>query len=101
MIPDQNLRELAGHVRSPLFFAHIRAAIGPAGQQANCHPSRYGRWLFMHNGFIDWFAAIKRDLVLAVDESLYAEMPEASYGVAGRGEDQLRPFAVQPPSKVL
>jgi predicted glutamine amidotransferase len=27
---DANLRELAGHVSSPLFFAHIRAAIGSA-----------------------------------------------------------------------
>ena len=71
---DANLRELAGHVRSPLFFAHIRAAIGSAVQQTNCHPFRYGRWLFMHNGFIDGFAAIKRDLVLAVDESLYPEI---------------------------
>ena len=71
---DQNLRELAGHVSSPLFFAHIRAAIGSAVQQTNCHPFRYGRWLFMHNGFIDGFAAIKRDLVLAVDESLFPQI---------------------------
>jgi glutamine amidotransferase len=71
---DQNLRELAGHVSSPLFFAHIRAAIGSAVQQTNCHPFRHGRWLFMHNGFIDGFAAIKRDLVLAVDESLFPEI---------------------------
>jgi glutamine amidotransferase len=68
---DQNLRELAGHVRSALFFAHVRAAIGSAVQQTNCHPFRHGRWLFMHNGFIGDFAAIKRDLVLATDASLY------------------------------
>ena len=71
---DQNLRELASHVRSHLFFTHIRAAIGSAVQQTNCHPFRHGRWLFMHNGFIDGFATIKRDLVLAVDESLYPEI---------------------------
>jgi predicted glutamine amidotransferase len=71
---DQNLRELAGHISSPLFFAHIRAAIGSAVQQTNCHPFRYGRWLWMHNGFIDGFAAIKRDLVLAIDESLFPEI---------------------------
>ena len=68
---DQNLRELAGHISSPLFFTHIRAAIGSAVQQTNCHPFRHGRWLFMHNGYINEFAAIKRDLVLAVDPSLY------------------------------
>ena len=72
---DQNLRELAGHVRSHLFFTHIRAAIGSPVQQTNCHPFRHGRWLFMHNGFIDQFATtLKRDLVLAVDESLYPEI---------------------------
>jgi predicted glutamine amidotransferase len=71
---DANLRELAGHLRSPLFFAHIRAAIGSAVQQTNCHPFRHDRWLFMHNGFIDGFDAIKRDLVLAIDESLYPEI---------------------------
>ncbi len=71
---DQNLRELAGHVTSPLFFAHIRAAIGSAVQQTNCHPFRHGRWLFMHNGFIDGFTSIKRDLVLAVDESLFPDI---------------------------
>jgi predicted glutamine amidotransferase len=61
----------AEHIRSPLVFAHIRAAIGSAVQETNCHPFRYGRWLFMHNGFIDGFREVKRDLVLAVDPSLY------------------------------
>ena len=68
---DQNLRELAGHISSPLFFTHIRAAIGSAVQQTNCHPFRHGRWLFMHNGYINEFATVKRDLILAVDPSLY------------------------------
>jgi predicted glutamine amidotransferase len=71
---DQNLRELTGHIRSPLFFAHIRAAIGSAVQQTNCHPFSHGRWLWMHNGFISDFATVKRDLVLAVDESLYPDI---------------------------
>lgn len=71
---DQNLSELAGHISSHLFFAHVRAAISSPVQQANCHPFRHGRWLFMHNGFIDGFTAIKRDMVLAVDESLFPEI---------------------------
>jgi predicted glutamine amidotransferase len=71
---DANLREVAGHVHSHLFFAHIRAAIGSAVQQTNCHPFRHDRWLFMHNGFIDGFPTIKRDLVLAIDETLYPEI---------------------------
>ena len=71
---DSNLRELAGHVSSPLFFTHIRAAIGSAVQQTNCHPFRHDRWLFMHNGYINEFATIKRDLILAVDPALYPEI---------------------------
>ena len=71
---DSNLRELAGHISSPLFFTHIRAAIGSAVQQTNCHPFRHGNWLFMHNGYVNEFNTIKRDLILAVDPSLYAEI---------------------------
>ena len=71
---DQNLHELAGHIQSALFFAHIRAAIGSPVQQTNCHPFRHGRWLFMHNGFIDGFAKMKRDLVLAIDPSLFPQI---------------------------
>jgi predicted glutamine amidotransferase len=68
---DRNLREVAGHVASPLFLAHIRASTGTAVQQTNCHPFRHGRWLWVHNGMIRDFPKVKRDLVLAVDPSLY------------------------------
>jgi len=68
---DRNLRELAKHLTSPLVFAHIRASTGGAIQQTNCHPFRYGRWLWMHNGLIREFDSIKRDLAFAVDPSLY------------------------------
>ena len=71
---DQNLREIAGHISSPLFFTHIRAAIGSAVQQTNCHPFRHGHRLFMHNGYINEFARIKRDLILAIDPSLYPDI---------------------------
>ena len=71
---DSNLRELAGHVSSPLFFTHIRAAIGSAVQQTNCHPFRHDRWLFMHNGYINELATLKRDLVMAVDPALFPEI---------------------------
>jgi len=71
---DRNLVELADHLVSPLFFAHIRASTGGAIQQTNCHPFRHGRWLWMHNGLIREFSTVKRDLVLAVDPSLYAEI---------------------------
>src|SRR5437763_15323853 len=34
---DENLREITAHIRSHLFCAQIRAAIGSAVQQTNCH----------------------------------------------------------------
>jgi len=71
---DRNLREVTGHVHSPLFLAHIRASTGTAVQQTNCHPFRRGEWLWVHNGLVRNFHLIKRDLALAVDESLYADM---------------------------
>jgi glutamine amidotransferase len=71
---DANLRELSAHIRSGLFFAHIRAAIGSAVQQTNCHPFRHGRWLFMHNGYIAELATLKRDLMLAIDASLFSDI---------------------------
>jgi glutamine amidotransferase len=71
---DRNLRELSGHISSGLVFAHIRASTGSPVQQTNCHPFRHGRWLFMHNGFLDGLHDTKRDLALAVDPSLYPDI---------------------------
>ena len=71
---DPNLRELAAHIESPLFMAHVRAAIGSPVQETNCHPFRYGRWLFVHNGYVDNFHDLRRDLLLAVDPGLFADL---------------------------
>jgi predicted glutamine amidotransferase len=68
---DRNLRDLATHIESGLVFAHIRASSGSPIQQTNCHPFRYGKWLWMHNGLIHEFHQVRRDLALAVDPSLY------------------------------
>jgi predicted glutamine amidotransferase len=64
---DRNLQELCAQIASPLFVAHIRASTGTPVQQTNCHPFRHGRWLFVHNGFIDHYVRLRRDLLLAVD----------------------------------
>lgn len=68
---DPNLRELAAHVESPLFLAHVRAAIGSPVQETNCHPFRRGNWLFVHNGFVAGFDQLRRDLMLAVAPELF------------------------------
>jgi predicted glutamine amidotransferase len=71
---DANLRDLAGHIESPLFLAHVRATSGTAVQQTNCHPYRHGRWLFVHNGLINDFHTVRRELMLAVDPTLFANI---------------------------
>jgi glutamine amidotransferase len=71
---DANLRELAAHIESPLFIAHVRATTGTAIQETNCHPFRHGSWLFVHNGVIAGFHGMRRELMLAVDPSLFAEI---------------------------
>ena len=71
---DSNLRELAAHVESSLFLAHVRAAIGSPVQETNCHPFRRGEWLFVHNGYIGDFHLLRRDLMLAIDPELFAEV---------------------------
>jgi predicted glutamine amidotransferase len=71
---DRNLRELAAGIRSPHFFAHIRASTGTAIQQTNTHPFRHGRWLWMHNGLIREFPRVRRELALAVDDSLFTSI---------------------------
>lgn len=71
---DRNLWELSSHVSSHRVFAHVRSSTGSAVQQTNCHPFRHGRWLWMHNGFLDGFDVMKRDLAMAVDSALFAEI---------------------------
>ena len=70
--PD--LREVASQIRTPLLFAHIRASTGTPVQRSNCHPFRHGRWLWMHNGSLAGFQEMKRDLMMAVDPSLFADI---------------------------
>ena len=70
---DPNLRELAAHVETPLFLAHVRATSGTAVQQTNCHPFRHGRWLFVHNGVLRGFHEMRRELMYAVDPELFED----------------------------
>ena len=71
---DANLRHLAAHVASPLFLSHVRATSGTPIQETNCHPFRHGRWLFVHNGLVNEFAMVRRDLMLEVAPELFANI---------------------------
>lgn len=60
---DLNLLDITSHIESPLFMAHVRATSLATIQETNCHPFRYKRWLFVHNGQIAEFGTLKQELV--------------------------------------
>jgi predicted glutamine amidotransferase len=71
---EENLSEVAGEVESGLFLAHVRAATGTPVQRTNCHPFRFGRWLFVHNGYIANLESVRRDLLFAVRPDLFSNI---------------------------
>jgi predicted glutamine amidotransferase len=75
---DENLLSLCAAVRSPLFFAHVRATTGAPVARQNCHPFRYGKYLFMHNGQIGEFAKVRRELESSLPDHLYAHRKGAT-----------------------
>jgi glutamine amidotransferase len=68
---NRNLKELASAIKSPLFFAHIRASTGSAIQETNTHPFRYGKWLWMHNGLIRDFPKVHRTFSNTIDDKYF------------------------------
>ncbi|MBV9243772.1 MAG: class II glutamine amidotransferase [Methylobacteriaceae bacterium] len=68
---DENLRSLCAQVRSHLFMAHVRASTGSAIARANCHPFVHGRFMFVHNGQVGSFAAIRRPVEALIPDDLY------------------------------
>jgi glutamine amidotransferase len=68
---DENLRYLCRHIRSHLFFAHVRAATGTAVTRQNCHPFTCGSWMFMHNGFIGNWSKHRRAVESLIPDALY------------------------------
>ncbi|WP_298036767.1 class II glutamine amidotransferase [uncultured Microbacterium sp.] len=68
---SQNLRHLAAQIESGCFLAHVRAAPGGTIAEQNCHPFQHGGWMFQHNGEINGFERLKRDLTFDVAPELY------------------------------
>ena len=69
---NRNLQRLSDHVKSPCFFAHVRAASpGMQVAEANCHPFQFGRYLWMHNGTVEGFPRIKRRVQQSLPDDLF------------------------------
>ena len=68
---NSNLVDLCRLLRSGLFMAHVRASTYGETARANCHPFRYGRWSFAHNGQIGGFHTMRRALEALLPDALY------------------------------
>ena len=68
---DENLRYLCRHIRSHLFFAHVRAATGTPITRPNCHPFACRGWLFMHNGFVGAWPRLRRRVEGLIPDEIY------------------------------
>ena len=71
---DSNLHDLCDHVSSGLFMAHIRASTGTPVQYTNCHPFRYGKWLFVHNGALREHHRLRRSLLRELDDRYFDQI---------------------------
>lgn len=71
---DFNLRDLAAQIESPLFLAHVRATSLATVQETNCHPFRYGKWLFVHNGEIFEVEKIRQQLLARIDPKVFSNI---------------------------
>ncbi|CAB4433339.1 unnamed protein product [Rhizophagus irregularis] len=68
---NQNLARLAEKIRSPLVFAHVRASTSGTLSENNCHPWKYNRLMWMHNGHIQDFNKIKRKLQQSLRDEIF------------------------------
>jgi glutamine amidotransferase len=68
---DENLRYLCRHIRSHLYFAHVRASTGTPITRPNCHPFACGRWMFMHNGLIGNWSRLRRKVEALIPDEFY------------------------------
>ena len=60
---DANLMSIASKVLSNCSVAHIRASTVGDVALANCHPFTYKDFLFVHNGTVHNFSAIRKKLL--------------------------------------
>jgi glutamine amidotransferase len=68
---NRNLRNLAPKIRTECFIAHVRAASVGEVSESNCHPFQYRNLLMMHNGGVENFAAVKRQIREPLSDEFY------------------------------
>jgi glutamine amidotransferase len=68
---NKNLRNLAPKIKTECLIAHIRAASVGDVSESNCHPFQYKNLLMMHNGGVENFSRIKRQLRGPLTDEFY------------------------------
>lgn len=68
---DFNLRDLAAQIEARIMLAHVRATSLATVQETNCHPFRYGTWLFVHNGEVFGIEKFRKRLIEAISDELF------------------------------
>ncbi|MBI2794999.1 MAG: class II glutamine amidotransferase [Ignavibacteria bacterium] len=69
---DSNLKQLSRKIHSPCIFAHVRAASpGLSVDEVNSHPFWCGQLMFMHNGVLGGFKALRRKLLRLLNDTAY------------------------------
>lgn len=68
---NRNLRNLAPKIKTECLIAHVRAASVGEVSESNCHPFQYKSLLMAHNGGIEEFSKIKREIRAGLSDELY------------------------------
>jgi predicted glutamine amidotransferase len=72
---NRNLHNIARVVASDCILAHVRAATQASGvNEANCHPFRFRQFLFMHNGDVGSFRAVRRRMMETVCDEAFSNV---------------------------
>ena len=76
-----NLQNISAHVRAPVIIGHVRAASSGRNpfenttvSYENCHPFKFGRYTFVHNGTVPSFSKVKRVLCAIINEEIFREI---------------------------
>lgn len=68
---DFNLKHIADRINSKCFIGHVRASTHGNVSTSNCHPFAHNQYSFCHNGHIENFDSIKREVREDLSDELY------------------------------
>ncbi len=71
---DENFASLSASIKSGLFMAHLRAAYDGIVQRSNSHPFACENWTMQHNGEVEGFQSMRRELLLELSPEAFARI---------------------------